>query len=153
MSLRRLASGLTLPLALAVLFLPQRVAPGQGGEREVRILARQYSFEPAVVTVTKGDLVRIRLETADVVHGLYIEGYDLDVQAEASQPGALTLRADRAGTFRLRCSVVCGSQHPLMTGELRVQPAFGLWQLALAAGLAAMGGALNVGGKGSASKA
>ncbi len=147
MKRRRLASGLALLGALGALFLPQRLAPAREGLRDIRVVARQFAFEPAVIQVRQGEQVRLRLETRDVVHGIYIEGYDLQLQTEASQPGELVFRAEQAGTFRLRCSVICGSQHPLMTGELQVQPAFGLWQLGLAVLLAAASGAWNAGGR------
>jgi len=75
-----------------------------------------------------------------VVHGLYVDGYDVETVAEPGQPGRIVFVADRPGTFRLRCSVTCGDLHPFMVGKLRVGrnpwlwkgAALTLWGMALA---------------------
>jgi heme/copper-type cytochrome/quinol oxidase subunit 2 len=74
------------------------------------------------------------VSATDVVHGLYIDGYNLDVTADPGQPARLTFIADRAGSFRFRCSVTCGSLHPFMTGKLNVGPDWLFWK-AIAASL------------------
>jgi cytochrome c oxidase subunit 2 len=64
--------------------------------------------------------VTIDLTSKDVVHGLSIDGYDLQISADPGQTSRLTFLADRPGTYRLRCSVSCGSMHPFMIGKLQV---------------------------------
>ncbi|MEW5828362.1 MAG: hypothetical protein AB1846_05675, partial [Chloroflexota bacterium] len=64
----------------------------------------------------------------DVVHGLYVDGYGLDLTADPGRPATLTFTANRPGTFRLRCSVTCGALHPFMTGKLQVGPNLLLWR-------------------------
>lgn len=116
------------------------VAPGVGApqERVVTIHARRYGYEPATIRVNRGDTVRLRLVSEDVVHGFYLEGYDLDAAIpplrpavelrRPSQPGKaetveeVTFTADREGKFRYRCSMTCGFLHPFMLGELVVSP-------------------------------
>src|SRR5690606_37192484 len=114
----------TLSLALLVLlWLTLRAGPAaaEPGERRVlRIEASQYQFDPGVVHVNRGDHVTIELVATDVVHGLYIDGYGLQASADPGQTARLTFVADRAGTFRVRCSVTCGAMHPFMIGKLRV---------------------------------
>ena len=78
--------------------------------------------------VNPGDRVTIELVSTDVVHGMYIDGYDLDVQADPGQPQRLTFIADRAGMFRFRCSVTCGELHPFMIGKLHVGQNTLLWR-------------------------
>jgi len=110
-----------------------------GGEtREFLIKARQYAYEPSKITVNKGDEIHIKLSSLDVVHGFYLEGYDIDAQIE---PGVqkfkfrhpsleqdftdveeIVFTADRPGKFRFRCSHTCGSMHPFMQGEMVVNP-------------------------------
>ncbi len=129
-------------LVVAVLVLgmpvPQPSAPPR--ERVFRITARQFAFEPPVLQVNPGDRVVIELRSEDVVHGLYVDGYDVETVAEPGQPGRIVFVADRPGTFRLRCSVTCGDLHPFMVGKLRVGrnpwlwkgAALTLWGMALA---------------------
>jgi len=64
--------------------------------------------------------VTIELIATDVVHGLYLDGYDLEIIANPGQTATLTFVADKPGAFRLRCSVTCGALHPFMIGKLNV---------------------------------
>ncbi len=89
-------------------------------EHLVRIEASQYQFDPGVVHVKRGERVTIELVATDVVHGLYLDGYGLEMSAEPGQSTRLTFIADRPGAFRFRCSVTCGGMHPFMVGTLRV---------------------------------
>jgi heme/copper-type cytochrome/quinol oxidase subunit 2 len=72
------------------------------------------------LTVNPSDSVRIQLVSTDVVHGLYIDGYDLSVEADPGQTATLTFSADKPGSFRFRCNVTCGAMHPFMIGKLTV---------------------------------
>ncbi len=89
-------------------------------ERTFYVRASSFAFSPAELRINPGDRVTIVLSAEDVVHGLYIDGYGLEVRAEPGQEAVLTFTADRPGTFRLRCSVTCGALHPFMIGKLHV---------------------------------
>jgi heme/copper-type cytochrome/quinol oxidase subunit 2 len=93
---------------------------GVPGSHDLRIAASQYEFGPAVISVNQGDRVTIELVSTDVVHGLYLDGYDLEVTADPGQTASLSFIADKSGTFRFRCSVTCGPLHPFMIGKLKV---------------------------------
>jgi heme/copper-type cytochrome/quinol oxidase subunit 2 len=92
-------------------------------------------FTPAVISVNPGDSVTVELVSNDVVHGLYLDGYGMSVEADPGQPAALTFVADRHGTFRFRCSVTCGPLHPFLIGKLQVGSRDLLWRAAAIAGL------------------
>jgi polyferredoxin/plastocyanin len=113
-------------------------APASGSEREITIIARQYSFEPHRVTINSGDTVHLRLVSEDVVHGFYLEGHDIEAEV---RPGKLSFKvrrpssddpfeelevvdftAARPGKYRYRCSITCGTLHPFMQGELVIRP-------------------------------
>jgi len=116
------------------------VAPGTSfpQQRSFTIQARQYAYDPPVIRVNRGDTVRLRFVSLDVVHGFYLEGHDIDVRIipmrsrmelrRPSRPGApelveeVALRMDREGKFRYWCSQTCGSLHPFMLGEMIVEP-------------------------------
>lgn len=138
-----------LTVAVVALFLLGVAVPAQSagkGERVIRVEASQYRFDPGVIRVNRGDTVTIELVATDVVHGLYLDGYGLQVEADPGQTARLTFVADRAGTFRFRCSVSCGAMHPFMIGKLRVGQTTLLWSgiglglLAVVAGLGFTGG-------------
>jgi heme/copper-type cytochrome/quinol oxidase subunit 2 len=103
-----------------------------------RIEASQYAFTPGELKVNPGDQVTLELVSTDVVHGFYLDGYDISVQADPGQPARLSFIADRSGTFRFRCNVTCGGMHPFMIGRLTVgvnpwlYQGFGLVLLAMA---------------------
>ena len=127
-------------VAVVVWLLPLPVQSAQPIDRHVRILASSFEYNPGVVRVNSGDRVTLELTSSDVTHGIYIDGYNLEVIAEPGQTQSLTFVADRAGTFRLRCSVICGALHPFMIGKLQVGANALLWKsIAFAAlGLAAV---------------
>ncbi|MCX7670691.1 MAG: hypothetical protein N2439_11550 [Anaerolineae bacterium] len=135
--------GITIGLVWLILFVPLPAIAAVPRERHITITARSFAFEPGTVRVNRGDTVIIRLESTDVVHGLYVDGYGLATQAEPGRPGQLVFVADRSGAFRVRCSVACGNLHPFMIGKLIVEPNLP-WLRAVAATLIAVAGALVV---------
>jgi heme/copper-type cytochrome/quinol oxidase subunit 2 len=105
---------------LAVAFVPLPVPSSTHQERTIRIEASQFSYAPSEIQINPGDTVNIQLVSTDVVHGLYVDGYDISVEADPGQTATLTFIADRSGAFRFRCSVTCGAIHPFMIGKLTV---------------------------------
>jgi cytochrome c oxidase subunit 2 len=105
-------------LIVAFAPLPGPVVAPQ--ERNFQIDAQQFAYSPSELAVNLGDSVTIQLLSADVVHGLYIDGYDLAVEADPGQAATLTFTADKQGSFRFRCNVTCGAMHPFMIGKLTV---------------------------------
>jgi heme/copper-type cytochrome/quinol oxidase subunit 2 len=124
-----------------LVFLPAPSRAFKPVERTFRIEASSYAYTPSEISVNPGDRVTIELTATDVVHGLYLDGYDLSLSADPGQTARLSFVADRPGSFRFRCSVTCGPLHPFMIGKLRVGPnwlrgrAFGLALLAALAGI------------------
>lgn len=138
----------------------QPSAPPQ--ERRIKMTARQYAFDPPILRVNKGDTLRLRVTSLDVIHGLYMEAFDFNVKIipdspylELTHPSRpdepakkveeVVFVADKTGKFRYRCSHTCGAMHPFMQGELVVAPnrllgagVGGLVGLLLATGFAAL---------------
>ncbi len=127
-------------LAALILFLPIP-SSASPADRTVRILASSFQYAPAIIRVNPGDRVTLELVSTDVVHGLYIDGYDLRVGADPGQTARLSFVADRTGTFRIRCSVTCGPLHPFMIGKLVVGTNGLAWR---AAGLAILAAAIGL---------
>jgi len=137
--------------ALIPALIAAAVSP-EGESKEFSIKARQYAYEPAKITVNRGDEIHIKLSSLDVVHGFFLEGHDIDAQIE---PGVTTFKlrhpsigrdfaevdeivftANQTGKFRFRCSHTCGSMHPFMQGEMIVRPNYPF--------LAGTGGAVGI---------
>jgi heme/copper-type cytochrome/quinol oxidase subunit 2 len=107
-------------VGLVVAFAPLPVPAIASQERTFRIDARQFAYSPSELQVNSGDTVILRLLSNDVVHGLYVDGYDLSIEADPGQTATLTFVANKSGSFRFRCNVTCGAMHPFMIGKLTV---------------------------------
>ena len=105
---------------LVVAFAPLPVPSIAAQERTFRIDARQFAYSPSELRVNTGDSVTIQLVSNDVVHGLYVDGYDVSVEADPGQTTTLTFVANKPGSFRFRCNITCGAMHPFMIGKLTV---------------------------------
>jgi heme/copper-type cytochrome/quinol oxidase subunit 2 len=138
-----LTSGLTLALVLVALLAPLPIRTPAPQLRTIGITASQWNFQPGTVRVNRGDRVTINLESVDVVHGLFVDGYELKTVAEPGRPGKLTFVADRDGAFHFRCAIPCGNLHPFMIGKLVVGPNF-TWLRAIAGSVLAAAGALVI---------
>ena len=113
---------LLFALAGVVLFAPFPLQAGQPAEHYLTLEARSFAFEPEVIRVNQGDRVILELESVDVTHGVYIDGYGVEVASEPGHTARLEFVADRVGKFKYRCSLACGPMHPFMIGELIVRP-------------------------------
>ena len=105
---------------LAVAFAPLPVPSITPQERTFRVDAQQFAYSPSELKVNPGDKVIIQLVSTDVVHGLYVDGYDISIEADPGQTKTLTFIANKPGSFRFRCNVTCGAMHPFMIGKLTV---------------------------------
>ena len=105
---------------LAVAFAPLPVPSITPQERIFRVDAQQFAYSPSELKVNPGDKVIIQLVSTDVAHGLYVDGYDISIEADPGQTKTLTFIANKPGSFRFRCNVTCGAMHPFMIGKLTV---------------------------------
>lgn len=111
---------LLITAGLVVAFAPLPVQSTAPQERTFRIEAGQFSYSPSEIKVNPGDTVNIQLVSTDVVHGLYVDGYDISIEADPGQTKTLSFIADKPGSFRFRCNITCGAMHPFMIGKLDV---------------------------------
>jgi heme/copper-type cytochrome/quinol oxidase subunit 2 len=125
--LRPLGVGL---LTILMMVIPVPYRKSQPTDRLIQIEASRFSFSPSIIRVNPGDRVKIAVKSVDVVHGLYLDQYGISVTADPGQTAVMEFTADRAGSFRFRCSVACGDMHPFMIGRLYVGPNLLLWRSA-----------------------
>ncbi|MEX2052299.1 MAG: cupredoxin domain-containing protein [Candidatus Paceibacterota bacterium] len=85
------------------------------------VLANPFSYTPSVLTVKKGDLVRINFKNENGQHDFVIDG--LDVRTSIIKTGeeqTIEFTADKPGNFEFYCSV--GEHKALgMVGTLKVE--------------------------------
>ncbi|MFH0951435.1 MAG: cupredoxin domain-containing protein [bacterium] len=89
--------------------------------KEFTMIAKNWEFQPSVITVNQGDTVRLKIKSIDVKHGFNIPDYNIKVNLPPNEEQIVEFTADQAGTFNFRCSVLCGEGHRAMTGQLIVQ--------------------------------
>lgn len=93
----------------------------EGGKRIVEVKAFRYGFDPDPIIVKQGEKVRLEVTGTDVVHGLGIHEYDVNLVAPVGQKASVEFTAKEAGNFDIHCSVYCGSGHGDMHGTLIVK--------------------------------
>lgn len=118
-------------IALIVLIPVLGTASGMGfayynvagsSHREIHIKARQFAYDPPIIKVQRGDRVTITLESQDVLHGFYLDGYGIDKEIRPGEKNQFSFIAHKPGRFSYRCSHTCGVFHPFMIGNLFVEP-------------------------------
>ena len=88
---------------------------------EIEIVARRFTFEPAVIEVAVGQRVRLLVRSADGVHGVGIRKFKVNTLVpRGGAPVAIEFVASEAGTFPVVCSEACGDGHDDMRGSLVV---------------------------------
>ena len=90
--------------------------------RVITIKAKRFEYQPSRITLQKGERVTIRLESLDVTHGFYLDGYGIQLKTNPTEVAKATFVADKTGRFTFRCSETCGEFHPYMVGFLMVEP-------------------------------
>ena len=91
-------------------------------ENEFTLVGHGGQWGPDVIRVREGDTVRLRLTSADVVHGFDLKAYGIEI--DEVYPGkvkTIEFVADKAGTYLFVCTVICNSGHRHMEGELIVE--------------------------------
>lgn len=114
--------------ALGIALVPFPKVYALPTEHHLRIEASSFEYSPATIRVNPGDRVTLELVSTDVVHGIYIDGYNIEFTADPGKTARMSFTADQSGTFRFRCSVTCGTLHPFMIGKLYVGPNTFLWK-------------------------
>lgn len=89
--------------------------------KEFTMIAKQWTFDPAIITVKQGDRVRLKITSTDVVHGFALADFNVKVDLAPNIEETVEFVADKKGEFPFYCSVICGAGHREMTGRLVVE--------------------------------
>lgn len=95
---------------------------GQENSAPRTIVARKFEFVPPVIEVQQNDLVKIRVETADIPHSFTLDEYRIAKRASPGHPADVEFRADKPGTFTFYCNLTIDDGCRKMKGQLIVRP-------------------------------
>lgn len=113
---------LILLLAIGATSAAVPVHPMTGGDATtIDVTASKFQFEPATISVTQGDRVRLRLHSADRSHAFAIKAFRVNALIPSGgDTVTVEFVADQAGIFAFTCSEYCGTGHSDMKGKLVV---------------------------------
>lgn len=89
------------------------------GVRVVNVQADRRSVRPLVIVAAQGEPVRLVIHSRDVIHGLRMDVYGLNVTISAGATTQVDLRADQSGQFALVWDACCSQDWPAL-GQLVV---------------------------------
>jgi cytochrome c oxidase subunit 2 len=114
-------SGLALFLMVAAGALAQNTSAASAASGEIKMTAKKYQFDPNVITVKKGDHVKLIITALDRDHGFKLDAFGDNQKLQKGEATTIEFTADKTGTFPFKCSEVCGLGHGKMKGKLVVQ--------------------------------
>lgn len=82
---------------------------------EIVIKAKSWEFDQQEYAIPKDTPIKLTLENLNGAHGIAIEGTDYIVKGNESTTVTLP-----AGTYEIKCNVMCGSGHSQMKAKLVV---------------------------------
>lgn len=92
-----------------------------GEVKQFTMTAKQWEFQPASITVNKGDLVQLSITSIDVSHGFGLPDFGVSTVLRPGQTTNVEFVADKVGRYTFFCIVSCGLGHSNMRGILIVQ--------------------------------
>lgn len=93
---------------------PSVSAPASASD-EIVIKAKSWEFDQQEYAIPKDTPIKLTLENLNGAHGIAIEGTDYIVKGNESTTVTLP-----AGTYEIKCNVMCGSGHSQMKAKLVV---------------------------------
>ncbi len=93
----------------------------QSAVKEFTLTAKNWAFDPPLITVKQGDKVKLNVKSIDVTHGFAIPEFNVKVDLLPNKEETIEFVADKKGEFTFFCSVICGEGHKNMKGKLVVE--------------------------------
>lgn len=94
---------------------------GSTAPHEIKMTAKKYAFSPNVITVKKGEHVKLMITATDHEHGFKLDAFKINQHLKKGEPTTVEFTADKSGEFPFECSVICGFGHHRMKGKLVVE--------------------------------
>ena len=93
-------------------------ATTQAAGQQVLLKATNFKFDQSEYRVKKGEPVTITLDNAQGIHGASIKEFKINLD---NSNKTVTFTPDKAGSFPINCSIMCGSGHANMKTTLIVE--------------------------------
>jgi cytochrome c oxidase subunit II len=90
------------------------------GSVTVRAIGQQYSFTPACIVVPVDTPITLRATSADVVHGIMIQGTNVNTMLVPGYISEQLMRFQKIGDYLMPCQEFCSFGHEGMWGKVRV---------------------------------
>ena len=90
------------------------------GAVTVRAIGQQYSFTPSCILVPAETPMLLRATSADVVHGIMIQGTNINTMLVPGYISEQSMRFDKTGDYLMPCQEFCSFGHEGMWGKVRV---------------------------------
>jgi cytochrome c oxidase subunit 2 len=90
------------------------------GSVTVRAIGQQYSFTPACILVPVDTPITLRATSADVVHGILIQGTNINTMLVPGYISEQFMRFHATGEHLMPCQEFCSFGHEGMWGKVRV---------------------------------
>ena len=91
------------------------------GSYEAYYVARVFAFDPSTLTVPAGSKVTFYVTSADVVHGFFVPGTDINMMAVPGWVNQETHTFSERGSYLLICHEYCGIDHQDMFAKIEVR--------------------------------
>jgi cytochrome c oxidase subunit 2 len=92
------------------------------GSVTVRMIGQQYSFTPQCILVPAATPITFRATSSDAVHGLLIEGTNINTMLIPGYISVTTARFSTPGEHLMPCHEFCGTGHEGMWAKVKVIP-------------------------------
>ncbi|MFB6083688.1 MAG: cytochrome c oxidase subunit II [Halorientalis sp.] len=90
-------------------------------EYEVHVIAYQFAYQPATITIPANSTVTFYVTSRDVIHGFEVVGTNVNTMVIPGQVSKITAKFDEPGSYGIICNEYCGAAHHSMAGELIVK--------------------------------
>jgi cytochrome c oxidase subunit II len=92
------------------------------GTVTARAIGQQYSFTPACILLPAETPITLRATSADVVHGILIQGTNINTMLIPGYVSEQAMRFERIGDYLMPCQEFCSFGHEGMWGKVKVIP-------------------------------
>ena len=90
------------------------------GAVTVRAIGQQYSFTPTCILVPADTPITLRATSADVVHGMLIQGTNINTMLVPGYVSEQHMRFEGTGDYLMPCQEFCSFGHEGMWGKVKV---------------------------------
>lgn len=90
-------------------------------DRTIEIHAHRFSFEPAEITLKRGETVKLSLTSDDVTHSLVVPELNINQEIKKGKSAEVTVTPSADGDFHGQCGHFCGSGHGGMLFVIHVK--------------------------------